>query len=143
MSGKIIDSSKLMSLIETKMADQHYISFPGLRCAIDQVAPVTGITDRERAVIMAYTGVAMLVGDKRSIFYGYVEEKLGRPVWTHELAYIEVQEELKDAARDDFLKLCSGTKEPDLRNNSKESKEDKAESEDREWQLNEALNGRR
>lgn len=110
MSGKIIDSGKLMSLIETRMENQHYISFPGLRCAIDQVPAVSGITDRERAIIMAYTGTTMLVGDKLSIFYGYVEEKLGRPVFTHELAYIETQEELKDAARDDFLALCSGTR---------------------------------
>ena len=42
------------------------------------------MTDRERAIVMAYTGVTMLVGDKLSVFYNYVSEKLGEPVYTHD-----------------------------------------------------------
>ena len=38
------------------------------------------MTDRERAIVMAYTGIVMLCGDKLDIFYEYVSEKLGRPI---------------------------------------------------------------
>ena len=111
MEHKIIDAKRLMTLVEEQCGDQHYISFSKLQLVIGMLPWANnGLTDRQRAIIMAYTGATMLVGDKLSIFYGYAEEKLGRPVFTHELAYIEVQEELKDAARDDFLALCSGTK---------------------------------
>lgn len=108
--AKIINSDKLLELIKLRTGDNHLLTMNTVKDAIaDLSAPVTGITDRERAIIMAYTGATMLVGDKLSIFYAYVEEKLGRPVFTHELGYIETQEELKDASRDDFLALCSGT----------------------------------
>lgn len=66
------------------------------------------MTDRERAVVMAYTGVAMLAGDKLGIFYKYVEEKIGRPVWTHEMADRMFWRELAVRAKTDFLSLCSG-----------------------------------
>ena len=35
------------------------------------------MTDKEKAIIMAYTGIAMLVGDKFDIFHQYIEEKMG------------------------------------------------------------------
>lgn len=62
------------------------------------------MTDREKAIVMAYTGVAMLKEDKIDIFYRYIEEKLGRPVYTHELLYLE--DDIMAAAKDDFMKLC-------------------------------------
>ena len=65
------------------------------------------MTDREKAIVEAYTGFVMLTGDKIGIFYKYVEEKLGRPIWTHELASEEVQEAIKNAAKGDFIKLCA------------------------------------
>ena len=43
------------------------------------------MTKREAAVVMAFTGVALLVGDDFAYFHKYVEELMGRPVWTHEL----------------------------------------------------------
>ena len=43
------------------------------------------MTKREAAVVMAFTGVALLVGDNFDYFHKYVEELMGRPVWTHEL----------------------------------------------------------
>lgn len=64
------------------------------------------MTDREKAIVMAYTGVAMLTGDKFSIFHKYIEELLNRPVFTHELASKEVWNEIKEKSKDDFLKLC-------------------------------------
>lgn len=64
------------------------------------------MTDREKAIVMAYTGITMLNGDKFDIFHQYVEEKLGRPVFTHEMGLDLVAEEIKKAAREDFLGLC-------------------------------------
>ena len=64
------------------------------------------MTDREKAIVMAYTGVAMLTGDKFSIFHKYIEDLLNRPVFTHELASEEVWNEIKEKSKDDFLKLC-------------------------------------
>lgn len=62
------------------------------------------MTDRERAIVMAYTGVVMLAGDKLGEFYKYVSEKAGRPVFTHEMQ----KDFLKDLSRDDFVELCAG-----------------------------------
>ena len=64
------------------------------------------MTDREKAIGMAYTGYTMLTGDKLDIFYHYVQEKLGRCVMTHELAYEEVQDAIQEAAREDFITLA-------------------------------------
>lgn len=124
--AKIINADKLLELIKLRTGDNHLLTMNTVKDAIADLSPASGITDRERAIIMAYTGATMLVGDKLSIFYAYAEEKLGRPVFTHELAYIETQEELKDASRDDFVALCSGTKE--IPNN---------------WQKDDAMNIRR
>lgn len=68
------------------------------------------MTDRERAIVMAYTGVAMLVGDKLCVFYDYVSEKLGRPVMTHEL-YSQA-DMIKELVKEDFLGLCAGKQLP-------------------------------
>ena len=43
------------------------------------------MTNREKAIVMAYTGFVMLCGNQLSIFYEYIEELFGRPVYTHEL----------------------------------------------------------
>lgn len=66
------------------------------------------MTDKERAIIMAYTGIAMLTGDKFSIFHKYIEDILGRPVYTHELADKSVWDDIKNKSSMDFLKLCEG-----------------------------------
>lgn len=65
------------------------------------------MTDSERAIIMAYTGVCMLAGDKLDIFYKYIEELLGRPVWTHELGIKEIRDEIKEKSKSDFITLCN------------------------------------
>lgn len=64
------------------------------------------MTDREKAIVMAYTGYTMLVGDKLDIFYDYIQEKLGRSVMTHELADEEIQDAIQDAAKEDFIALA-------------------------------------
>lgn len=69
------------------------------------------MTDKERAIIMAYTGVAMLCGDKFNIFHKYVEQLMGRPVFTHELP--SLADEIKEKAKSDFVLLCNGEKDED------------------------------
>lgn len=64
------------------------------------------MTDHERAIVMAYTGYAMLTGDKLSIFHKYVQDLLGRPVWTHEFGDSKVTDEIKEKAHNDFVSLC-------------------------------------
>ena len=63
------------------------------------------MTKQEKIVVSAYTGVLMCTFND---LHEYAEKKLGRPIWTHEFASEAVTEELKEAAKDDFLKLCEG-----------------------------------
>lgn len=60
------------------------------------------MTDREKAIVMAYTGISMLEGDKLNVFYRYLAELYGRPVYTHELIALDIEHKSKP----DFLKLC-------------------------------------
>lgn len=62
------------------------------------------MTDREKAIVMAYTGIVMLKGDKFKVFHGYVEELFGREVYTHE--FLSLHDEIKERSKPDFLKLC-------------------------------------
>ena len=64
------------------------------------------MTDEEKAVVMAYTGVTMLNGEKFSVFHKYIEDIMGRPVFTHELGSELVFEQIKEKSRADFLRLC-------------------------------------
>lgn len=78
------------------------------------------MTKRECAIIMAFTGSCMLTGDNLRTFYKYVEELMGRPVATHEIA--ELSEEIKDRSRGDFIDLCrsasNGEKESTVESSS-------------------------
>ena len=62
------------------------------------------MTKEEKLIVSAYTGVLMT---EFNDLHEFIEEKLGRPVWTHELANELVVEELKMAVKEDFLKLCA------------------------------------
>jgi hypothetical protein len=57
---------------------------------------------REAAIVAAYTGIA--IGDFADT-HAYIEEKLGRPVWTHEMVDPAIWEEIKAAAEADFVAL--------------------------------------
>lgn len=63
------------------------------------------MTDREKAIVMAYTGVTMLKDDKLQIFHKYVEEIMGRPIWTHEMA--QLADDIKEKSKADFMALCA------------------------------------
>ena len=69
------------------------------------------MTDKEKAIVMAYTGVAMLVGDKLNVFYEYISGLMNRPVFTHELADKNIWEQIKKKAFPDFLALCESEEE--------------------------------
>ena len=77
------------------------------------------MTKEECAIIMAYTGFTMLSGEDFRIFHKYIEDILGRPVYTHELASNSVINEIKEKSRYDFLKLCESVKFADFDDRSK------------------------
>lgn len=60
------------------------------------------MTDREKAIVMAHTGICMLEGEKMKVFYRYLEELYGRPVYTHEWLTLDI----KERSTADFLELC-------------------------------------
>lgn len=64
------------------------------------------MTKQEAAIIMAYTGITLLTGEDFSIFHKYIEEKIKRPVWTHELADKAIEEQIKEATKEDFINIC-------------------------------------
>ena len=63
------------------------------------------MTDFEKAIAMAYTGVCFLQGDKLKAFYDYAKMLMGREVFTHEIP--DIAEELKEKSKDDFLAICA------------------------------------
>ena len=68
------------------------------------------MTEKEKIIVSAYTGYLMSDFDK---VHQYIEQKLGRPVYTHELSSLNVQNEIMNKVRDDFLSLCD-PEMPDL-----------------------------
>lgn len=63
------------------------------------------MTDREKAIVMAYTGICMLTGDKFQIFHKYVEDTMGRPIMTHEIGWLA--DTIKEKSKADFMALCA------------------------------------
>ena len=61
------------------------------------------MTYRERVIISAYTGYLMCDFPD---MHKYIEDKLGRPVWTHEMAEKSMLEEIRKAVYPDFVALC-------------------------------------
>ncbi len=64
------------------------------------------MTLKERVIVETYTGVCMTSPDERLEVYKYMAQIMGRPVYTHELAEDEIQSELKEKSKPDFLSLC-------------------------------------
>lgn len=68
------------------------------------------MTDTEKAIAMAYTGVCFLAGDKLQVFYDYAKTLMGRAVYTHELP--SIAEELKEIENfSDRKTMLEGLKE--------------------------------
>lgn len=62
------------------------------------------MTTEEKLIVSAYTGILMTHWGE---FHEYAETRLGRPIWTHGFASEEIVNELKEAVREDFLRLCA------------------------------------
>ena len=67
------------------------------------------MTDREKAIVMAYTGTCMLTGDKFPIFHKYIEDIMGIPIMTHEIGWLA--DAIKEKSKDDFMALCAAESE--------------------------------
>lgn len=61
------------------------------------------MTKQERIIVSAYTGYLMC--DFNDV-HKYIEEKLGKPVLTHELTSDTTIQEIRNKTKADFLKLC-------------------------------------
>lgn len=48
----------------------------------------------------------MTTGEDRNAFNKYVAEIMGRPIFTHELADENIQNEIHDKSKTDFIGLC-------------------------------------
>lgn len=62
------------------------------------------LTKQQSIIISAYTGY--LAGDVFSDMHKYIEQKLGRPVMTHEMGSNELAKEIREAVKNDFLLIC-------------------------------------
>ena len=67
----------------------------------DSVVP--RLTEEQAAIMMAFTGISC---GPFELFYKYTQEKLDRPVRTHEFATKELMAEIKEASREDFWSIC-------------------------------------
>ena len=56
------------------------------------------MTEREGAVLSAYTGILMC--KTFSPVHEYIEEIMGRPVWTHEIPMLA--DEIKEKSKEEF-----------------------------------------
>lgn len=65
------------------------------------------MTKKEKIIVSAYTGYLMC---DFSDIHTYMEEKLGRPVYTSEMAKDSFWSELRAAIKDDFVELCKPKK---------------------------------
>ena len=91
------------------------------------------MTDREKAIVMAYTGICMLTDDKFQIFHKYVENIMGRSVWTHEMALDSIADEIRAKSKNDFIALCAD--EGSSENPNKWIPVSERLPEEREWYL--------
>ena len=60
------------------------------------------MTKREAAIVSAYTGI--LCGDFSEL-HKYVEEIMGKPVFTHEMGHNGLWKEIKERSKHDFLAI--------------------------------------
>lgn len=64
------------------------------------------LTKEQALAVTGFTGVLAMDFDE---FHQDLEKRLGRPVWTHEMASKELWEgDIKSAYKADFLSMCPG-----------------------------------
>lgn len=67
-----------------------------------------GFTKEQAIIVSGYT---RFTACPFSLLHEDVEKRLGRAIWTHQFADEEIAEEIKQAYKEDFLKLCYKEKE--------------------------------
>ncbi len=60
------------------------------------------MTKKEAAIVSAYTGI--LIGEIAEM-HKYIEQIMGGPVWTHELADRNMWDKIKEKSRHDFMSI--------------------------------------
>lgn len=68
------------------------------------------LTRKQAAIVGAYTGFT--AGPFQDI-HALAEAKLGRPIWTHEFARVELAAELREAVKADYMALCADVSDPE------------------------------
>ena len=69
------------------------------------------MTLKERVIVEVYNGYCMTSAEEKDEVYKYMALIMGRPVYTHELVSKEIQEELKEKSKPDFVALCRTVEE--------------------------------
>ena len=62
------------------------------------------MTKEEKLIVSAYTGFLMCDWND---LHKFIEDTLGRPVWTHELADNKLEEEIRLRLKPRFLAICA------------------------------------
>jgi hypothetical protein len=65
---------------------------------------VPKLTKEQAAIIGLYTGVTC---SNFSYIHEYAEQKLGRPIFTHDFANESLMTGLKNLTKEDFLAICA------------------------------------
>ncbi len=60
------------------------------------------MTKQEAIIVSAYTSYLLV---PFSDVHAYLEKKLGRPVWTHELGNDDFYEDVREVCKSDFLNI--------------------------------------
>lgn len=71
------------------------------------------MTDREKIVVSAHTGVVMLPEDKVFMLFDYFEELLGRRITIYDLQFKEISDQIKERSKAEFLEICNREEESD------------------------------
>ena len=69
------------------------------------------MTRREKVIVTAYTGYLMC---GMSEVHKYIEEIVGRPVFTHELPEVLVSANVRNRILQDFTAICQADDAPDV-----------------------------
>ena len=73
------------------------------------------MTDREKVIVTAYTGIFMLPEQKIDLYFEYLEEIMGRRISIYDLQYKKVSDEIKERSKQEFLEICSREEKPNGR----------------------------
>ena len=69
------------------------------------------MTDREKTVVTAHTGVVMLPEDKLHLFFDYLEEIMGKRISIYDLQFKEISDQIKERSKPEFLEICNREEE--------------------------------